>query len=120
MLIIDSIMGLLKHDFTGRGELSERQQILGQMLSKLKKLAYEFNLAIVITNQVISDPSGGAVFVSDPKKPIGGHGERSRGSLASRGMPRAAEAPLWQLSLPPGGRSCRLRRAIQLQCWPTP
>ena len=23
--------------------------------------------------QVVSDPSGGAVFVADPKKPVGGH-----------------------------------------------
>jgi len=66
-------MSLLRTDFIGRGELSERQQILSKMMGRLKKLASEFNIAVVITNQVISDPSGGAVFVSDPKKPIGGH-----------------------------------------------
>ena len=37
------------------------------------QLSEEFNVAVVITNHVISDPSGGAVFVSDPKKPVGGH-----------------------------------------------
>ena len=35
------------------------------------QIADEFNAAIVITNQVMSDPSGGAMFVSDPKKAIG-------------------------------------------------
>ena len=30
-------------------------------------------MAIFLTNQVMSDPSGGAMFVSDPKKPVGGH-----------------------------------------------
>jgi meiotic recombination protein DMC1 len=30
-------------------------------------------VAVVVTNQVISDPSGGAMFVSDPKKPALGH-----------------------------------------------
>lgn len=30
-------------------------------------------MAVLITNHVISDPSGGAVFVADPKKPVGGH-----------------------------------------------
>lgn len=30
-------------------------------------------MAVVITNHVVSDPSGGAVFVADPKKPVGGH-----------------------------------------------
>lgn len=44
------------------------------MLNRLSKIAEEFNVAIVITNQVMADPSGGmAAFVTDPKKPIGGH-----------------------------------------------
>eukprot|EP00798_Chlamydomonas_sp_ICE-L_P004551 gene4551-14730_t len=73
MLIMDGIMSLLKVDFCGRGELSERQQKLGKMLSMLRKLSEEFNVAVVVTNQVISDPGGGAMFVSDPKKAIGGH-----------------------------------------------
>ncbi|CAG9463845.1 unnamed protein product [Pedinophyceae sp. YPF-701] len=73
LLVIDSIMGLLRNDFCGRGELSERQQVLGRMCARLKKLACEFNLAVVITNHVMSDPSGGMTFVVDPKKPIGGH-----------------------------------------------
>lgn len=37
------------------------------------KLAEEFNIAVLITNQVMADPSGGTTFVADPKKPIGGH-----------------------------------------------
>jgi len=37
------------------------------------QLSEEFNMAVVITNHVVSDPSGGAVFVADPKKPVGGH-----------------------------------------------
>jgi hypothetical protein len=39
-------------DFTGRGELADRQQKLGQMLALLKKLSEEFNVAVVLTNQV--------------------------------------------------------------------
>jgi hypothetical protein len=60
-------------DYVGRGELSVRQQNLGQMLSKLMKLAEEFNVAVLYTNQVMSNPDGGMSFVSDPKKPVGGH-----------------------------------------------
>ena len=37
------------------------------------QIAEEFNVAVLITNHVMSDPSGGAMFVSDPKKPVGGH-----------------------------------------------
>lgn len=39
----------------------------------MRKLAEEFNIAVFYTNQVMSDPSGGAMFVADPKKAIGGH-----------------------------------------------
>ncbi len=39
----------------------------------MRKLAEEFNIAVFYTNQVMSDPSGGAMFVVDPKKAIGGH-----------------------------------------------
>ncbi|EKE42819.1 hypothetical protein ENUP19_0246G0033 [Entamoeba nuttalli] len=73
MLIIDSVTSLFRVDFSGRGELSERQQKLGKMMNKLIKISEEFNVAVVITNQVMSDPGGGAMFVVDPKKPIGGH-----------------------------------------------
>lgn len=73
LLIIDSITANLRVDYNGRGELAERQQRLGVMMSRLRKLADEYNVAIIITNQVMSDPSGGAMFVVDPKKPLGGH-----------------------------------------------
>lgn len=49
--IIDSIIALFRVDYSGRGELAERQQKLGRMLSKLTKIAEEFNIAVVITNQ---------------------------------------------------------------------
>lgn len=39
MQIIDSIMALFRVDFSGRGELAERQQKLAQMLSRLQKIS---------------------------------------------------------------------------------
>lgn len=39
LLIIDSLMALFRVDYVGRGELSERQNVLGKMLSKLIKIA---------------------------------------------------------------------------------
>ncbi|KAF8491896.1 Rad51-domain-containing protein [Russula emetica] len=69
--IVDSIMALFRVDFSGRGELSERQQ---KMLSKLSKISEEFNVAILITNQVQSDPGATMTFVAGGAlKPIGGH-----------------------------------------------
>ncbi|KAJ7161362.1 Rad51-domain-containing protein [Mycena crocata] len=88
--IVDSIMALFRTDFSGRGELSERQQKLAQMLSKLTKLSEEYNIAILLTNQVqcwfslplawstpyisAADPGATMTFVAGGAlKPIGGH-----------------------------------------------
>lgn len=50
-----------------------RQQKLNRFMSSLIKIGQEFGVAVVVTNQVISDPGGGMTFVPDPKKPVGGH-----------------------------------------------
>ncbi|XP_046285409.1 meiotic recombination protein DMC1/LIM15 homolog isoform X2 [Marmota monax] len=73
LLIIDSIMALFRVDFSGRGELAERQQKLAQMLSRLQKISEEYNVAIFVTNQMTADPGATMTFQADPKKPIGGH-----------------------------------------------
>ncbi|CAG8512635.1 5456_t:CDS:10 [Ambispora leptoticha] len=67
LLIIDSIINLFRSDYSGRGELAERQQKLNIMLSRLVKIAEEFNVAVQ------SDPGASMTFVSEPRKPIGGH-----------------------------------------------
>ena len=74
LLIVDSILNLFRSDYSGRGELSERQQKLGQHLRKLTEYAEEFNVAVFMTNQVQSDPGASALFASaDGRKPVGGH-----------------------------------------------
>ena len=76
-------------DFSGRGELADRQQKLALMLSRLQKLrliqkvflhiglmiifSEEYNVAVYITNQMTADPGAALSFVADPKKPVGGH-----------------------------------------------
>lgn len=73
LLIVDSATALFRVDFSGRGQLADRQQKLAQFLSRLSKLACEFNCAVFITNQVVADPGAAAMFVADAKKPVGGH-----------------------------------------------
>ncbi|KAG9394859.1 DNA recombination and repair protein DMC1 [Carpediemonas membranifera] len=73
LIIVDSVTALFRVDFSGRGELAERQQKLGFFMSRLTKLSDEFNVAVYITNQVVADPGAAAMFTADPKKPIGGH-----------------------------------------------
>lgn len=71
-LIVDSIISLFRVEFSGRGELSERQQKLGQHMSHLIKLSEEFNIAVFIINQCMSDPGALAMF-GPVIKPVGGH-----------------------------------------------
>jgi len=73
LMIVDSAMALFRTDFSGRGELSVRQQTLAIYLRNLMKLADEFGIGIVITNQVVASVDGMASMFSDPKKPIGGN-----------------------------------------------
>eukprot|EP00056_Hartaetosiga_gracilis_P010519 m.155879 g.155879 ORF g.155879 m.155879 type:complete len:310 (+) comp13331_c0_seq4:3166-4095(+) len=73
LLIVDSIMATFRADYCGRGELADRQQQLNQLLSSIKNLAEEWNVVVLMTNQMSSDPGATMSFVSDPKKPVGGH-----------------------------------------------
>lgn len=74
LIIVDSAMALYRTDFSGRGELSARQIHLARFLRMLLRLADEFGVAVVITNQVVASVDGAAaIFNADPKKPVGGH-----------------------------------------------
>ncbi|MCJ1441282.1 MAG: recombinase rad51 [Stictis urceolatum] len=75
LLIVDSATSLYRTDFSGRGELSNRQVHLAKFMRTLQRLADEFGIAVVITNQVVAQVDGGpsAMFNPDPKKPIGGN-----------------------------------------------
>lgn len=90
LLIIDSVMALYRTDYVGRGELADRQQVLGAFLRRATQMAEEFNLCVLMvcyphiferswlnlyqTNQVMSDPGASALFAGvDGRKPAGGH-----------------------------------------------
>lgn len=70
LLIIDSATGLYRTDYSGRGELSARQIHLAKFLRALSKLANQYGIACVITNQVVAQVDGGPMATS---KPIGGN-----------------------------------------------
>lgn len=75
LLICDSATSLFRTDFSGRSELSARQTSIAKFMRSLQRLADEFGIAVVITNQVVAQVDGGpsAMFNPDPKKPIGGN-----------------------------------------------
>lgn len=72
LIVVDSATALYRTDYSGRGELSERQMQLAQFLRQLTRLAEEFGVAVFMTNQVVADP-GAMSFAKDSTKPIGGN-----------------------------------------------
>lgn len=70
MIIVDSLTSHFRADFVGRGELAGRQQKLNRHLHQLQKLADAYNIAIYVTNQVMSRPD---ILFGDPTAPVGGH-----------------------------------------------
>ena len=73
LLIVDSATSLFRTDYQGRGELAERQMKLARFMRTLMRMADEFGIAVVITNQVVASVDGAMSFVKDPSKPIGGN-----------------------------------------------
>ncbi|MHA2075651.1 MAG: DNA repair and recombination protein RadA [Candidatus Hodarchaeales archaeon] len=70
LVIVDSLIAHFRAEFVGRGTLASRQQKLNQHLHTLLKLAEVYNVAVVVTNQVHSQPD---TFFGDPISPVGGH-----------------------------------------------
>ncbi|WP_306128585.1 DNA repair and recombination protein RadA [Methanospirillum purgamenti] len=70
LVIVDSLTGLFRSEYAGRGSLAERQQKLNRHMHDIFKLCDEYNAIGLVTNQVQSNP---AVFFGDPTKPIGGN-----------------------------------------------
>jgi len=74
LLIIDSATHLYRSEYKGRGELADRQQHLAVFLRGIQRLADEFGVAVVVTNQVLAKVDGGASMFAGPQLgPIGGH-----------------------------------------------
>jgi len=70
LLIVDSLTAHFRAEYSGRGQLADRQQRLNRYLHDLMKLAEQRNVAILVTNQVMSNP---AMMFGDPTTAIGGN-----------------------------------------------
>lgn len=71
LVVVDSVIAHFRAEYDGRNELGERQDKLGTVMEDLKAIAADHDVAVAITNQVMSNP-GAAPFV-DPTEPIGGN-----------------------------------------------
>jgi DNA repair protein RadA len=70
LVVIDSLTAHFRAEFTGRGQLADRQQKLNRYLHNLMRIAEQHNLAVFVTNQVMSNP---AIMFGDPTTAIGGN-----------------------------------------------
>ncbi len=70
LVIVDSVTSHFRAEFPGRENLAMRQQLLNRHLHQLMRLADIFDIAVVITNQVMARPD---VFYGDPTQAVGGH-----------------------------------------------
>ncbi|MFP4006290.1 MAG: DNA repair and recombination protein RadA [Candidatus Hadarchaeia archaeon] len=70
LLVVDTVTSLFRAEYVGRESLAERQQKLGQHLLALHRIADQYNVAVLVTNQVQANPDA---FVGDSTQPVGGH-----------------------------------------------
>ncbi|MCS7134277.1 MAG: DNA repair and recombination protein RadA [Candidatus Pacearchaeota archaeon] len=95
LIIVDSLTAHFRAEFTGRGQLAERQQRINRHLHSLMRLAETYNLAVYVTNQVMADPS---MMFGDPTRAIGGH--------------IVAHASTYRIYLRKGKKDARIARMI--------
>jgi DNA repair protein RadA len=70
LVIVDSLTAHFRAEFSGRGQLADRQQKLNKYMHNLMKLAEQHNVGIYVTNQVMANP---AMMFGDPTTAIGGN-----------------------------------------------
>ncbi|RQG95105.1 DNA repair and recombination protein RadA [Natrarchaeobius chitinivorans] len=98
LLAVDSLTAHFRAEYVGRGELANRQQKLNKHLHDLDKVGNLYNAAVIVTNQVASNPDS---FFGDPTQPIGGNilGHKStfriylRKSKGDKRIVRLVDAP---------------------------
>jgi DNA repair protein RadA len=98
LVCIDSLTAHFRAEYVGRGQLATRQQKLNKHLHDIDKVGNLYNTAIVVTNQVSSNPDS---FFGDPTQPIGGNilGHKStfrmylRKSKGDKRIVRLVDAP---------------------------
>ncbi|QLG49964.1 DNA repair and recombination protein RadA [Natrinema halophilum] len=98
LLCVDSLTAHFRAEYVGRGELANRQQKLNKHLHDIDKVGNLYNCAVIVTNQVASNPDS---FFGDPTQPIGGNilGHKStfriylRKSKGDKRIVRLVDAP---------------------------
>lgn len=82
---------------------------LAKFLRVLQRMADEFGIAVVMTNQVVAQVDGGAMFAGPTQKPIGGniiaHASTTRLSL-KKGRGESRICKIYDSPCLPEGEAC--------------
>ena len=70
LIIVDSLTNHFRAEYVGIDTLAVRQQKLNVHIHDLQRIAFAFDVAVVVTNQVVTNP---ATFYGSPISAIGGH-----------------------------------------------
>jgi len=70
LLVVDSLTSYFRSEYTGRALLAERQQKLNRHVHELQKLADLYDLAVLVTNQVLARVD---IILGDQVAPAGGN-----------------------------------------------
>ena len=95
LIVVDSLTAHFRAEFIGRATLAERQQKLNRHMHTLLKLADKYNIAVYVTNQVMSKPDQ---FFGDPTAAIGGH--------------IVAHASTFRIYMRKGKKGCRVAKLV--------
>ncbi len=71
LLVVDSLTAHFRVEYIGRGVLAEKQQKLNKYMHSLLRFACIYNAAVIVTNQVMANPTG--FGYGSEVKPVGGH-----------------------------------------------
>ncbi|MHA1286942.1 MAG: AAA family ATPase [Candidatus Thorarchaeota archaeon] len=70
MLIVDSLTGLFRAEYTGIGNLASRQYSINKLLNWMRRLGLATDAVFVYTNQVTTQITS---YGGNPSAPVGGH-----------------------------------------------
>ncbi|MBD3185222.1 DNA repair and recombination protein RadA [Candidatus Bathyarchaeota archaeon] len=85
LIVVDSLMALLRNEYVGIGCLSARQAVLNNIIHLLSQIAESNNIAVVLTNQVVTKMAGQFAYNDAVGGNIVSHGCHFRYRLRARG-----------------------------------
>ncbi|MHA1371942.1 MAG: DNA repair and recombination protein RadA [Promethearchaeota archaeon] len=85
LIVVDSLMALLRNEYVGIGSLVSRQAKLNRIIHLLSSIAESANVAVLLTNQVVTKMAGNVAYEDAVGGNIISHGCHFRFRLKAKG-----------------------------------